>query len=370
MSNTLYIRKLSELDHEINILGYEDPFGLWKLSESMKQVLRDNPFIKQSYVPAQVLGVINNKIVGQETVFPLRIRARETYLEAIAGSGLYVHEDYRKTQLGVELIAKREELSKDGIALGCGLSQQALPIHTLFDYLCYPLPRMIGLRKSRSVVEKKLGKTIFSAMVRLIIDVLLLGIATCLKGFIFIKARRLKIVLCDRADKEIEHIITKSGKPFSCEHSVNWINWQLTHRFSTDSQDVQKLYVVRTELGELLGFFMYKIRFHAMASSRGFKNLRLGSLMEWQSADQKKISHTTLILWATLKMQLDGVDAVEICTDENEVIHSLKRFLFLHIGNLSFVIRATVKSPLRYCYGWDQQSNWRLRPAEGDNGLS
>jgi hypothetical protein len=115
---------------------------------------------------------------------------------------------------------------------------------------------------------------------------------------------------------------------------------------------------------------MYKIRFHETASQQGYRNLLLGSLMEWQSSDQKKLSHATLALLAIMEMRKERVDAVEICTDENAMIRSLRKFMLLCVGELSFVIRATESSPMRKHAGWDSQNNWRLRPSEGDNGLS
>jgi hypothetical protein len=73
---------------------------------------------------------------------------------------------------------------------------------------------------------------------------------------------------------------------------------------------------------------------------------------------------------AVMQMKRDGVDAVEICTDDEKMGRSLKRALLQRVGDLSFVIRASESSPLRRHTGWEQQTNWRLRPIEGDNGVS
>jgi len=130
------------------------------------------------------------------------------------------------------------------------------------------------------------------------------------------------------------------------------------------------LFIVKDRQLGVVGFFMYKVRFHETASHHGYKNLTLGSLMEWQSVDTRKITPATLALMAVMEMKCDGVDAVEVCTDDEDMGRSLKRALFQRVGDLSFVIRATENSPLRKHAGWDQQANWRLRSIEGDNGLS
>jgi hypothetical protein len=197
---------------------------------------------------------------------------------------------------------------------------------------------MVWAFKSRAVVEKKLGKSVLSSAICAIADILLSSACAGFKALAFLRTRGMTIENCESVSEDIEKLVNSDNKPFSCEHSAAWINWQLKHRFSSDAHSAQHLHVVRTLSGELLGFFMYKIRFHAMASHRGFKDLLLGSLMEWQSADQGRLSHATLALLATLAMRKRGVDAVEICSDENGLLRFLKRLMFFHVGELSFVI--------------------------------
>lgn len=369
MQGELYIITLSALD-DVSEIQFDDVFELCNLANAKKKALRANPNSRVETAPAQLLGIVDNKVVGQETVFPVHVKAKGQVYDAIAGSGLYVQEDYRKSKLGVSLITKREELSADGIALGCGLSRLALPAHLMFDYLCFSMPRLMWIFKSRSIVETRLGKSLWSQCISFCIDQFLTCMALVLKALVYFRTTGMTVSPCDRADVAIEELINADDRPFACEHSAAWLNWQLNHSFSADERSKQKLYVIKALSGQLLGFFMYKMRFHPTASHQGYKNLLLGSLMEWQSSDQQKLSHVTIALLAILEMQKEGVDAVEICTDEKAMISSLRKLMLCIVGELSFVIRATENSPLRKHTGWDIQKNWRLRPSEGDNGLS
>ena len=309
-------------------------------------------------------------MVGQETVFPVQVKAKDKVHTAIAGSGLYVHENYRKSMLGVSLITKLEELSADGIALGCGLSRLALPSLLMFDYLCFPLPRLMWVFKSRAIIEKKLGMPALILLVSRLVDVPLWLWTMVFKTIVIMRTRGLVVEQADHASKEVANLIDLDSHSFSCERSAAWLDWQLQCSFTNDSRAKQKLFMIKDKERHNLGFFMYKIRFHETASHRGYKNLLLGSLMEWQSSDQRKLSHATIALMSILEMRKDGVDAVEICTDDQDMFGFLKKLSLLYVGELSFVIRATEASPLRQNDGWDVQNNWRLRPAEGDNGLS
>lgn len=369
MESGLYIRTLPALDHDVTDIRAEDVFGLWNLSHAKIKALKANPNSGEQS-PVQVLGIVDNKVVGQETVFPIQVKAKDKVYTAIAGSGLYVHEDYRKSMLGVSLITKREELSVDGIALGCGLSSLALPAHLMFDYLCFSMPRLMWVFKSRAVIEKKLGIPAISLLMSRLVDVPLWLWGMVFKAITIMRTRKLVVELADHADGQIAKLIDQDPHPYACKHTTAWFNWQLKSSFTNDIRGKQKLFVIKDRESHIRGFFMYKIRFHETASQRGYRNLLLGSLMEWQSSDQQKLSHAIIALVAILEMRKDAVDAVEICTDEKPMFDYLKKWMLFHVGELSFVLRATEVSPLRKLEGWNNQKKWRLRPAEGDNGLS
>lgn len=370
MSECLFIRPLSTLASPASQLGLVDEYGLCEVAVPRIRVLDTNPEKRSNEVAAQVLGLVDKKVVGQEVVFPLRVQAHGTEYLAFAGSGLFVHDEHRKTMLGIDITEARESLSEDGIALGCGLSQMAVPLHLMLNYVCFPMARFMWLFRSRSVVERRFGVTLVSKCVSRLIDAGLWMWSVVLKYKVALRTRGLTLHELECATEDVVTLIQRDAHPFSCVRTVEWLNWQLKGGFSGGPRSRQKLFIVKDRQQGVVGFFMYKVRFHETASHHGYKNLTLGSLMEWQSVDTRKITPATLALMAVMEMNRDGVDAVEVCTDDEDMGRSLKRALFQRVGDLSFVIRATENSPLRKHAGWDQQANWRLRPIEGDNGLS
>lgn len=370
MSERLFVRPLSTLSRSAAQLGLIDQYGLCEFTASRARALEDNPEKTSSDVPVQVLGLVDKKVVGQEIVFPLRVQAHGAVYLAFAGSGLFVHEEHRKTMLGVDLVEVRETLSENGVALGCGLSQMALPLHRMLEYVCFPMSRFVWLFKSRSVVEQRLGASFASKCLSCLIDGGLWAWRWVLKSIMAFRTRGLSLHELECATEEVVSLILRDSHPFSCIRTVEWLDWQLKGGFSGDPNGRQKLFVVKDGQQGVVGFFMYKVRFHETASHHGYKNLTLGSLMEWQSAEPNQITPATLALMAVMQMKRDGVDAVEICTDDEKMGRSLKRALLQRVGDLSFVIRASESSPLRRHTGWEQQTNWRLRPIEGDNGVS
>ena len=370
MSERLFVRPLSTLSRSAAQLGLIDQYGLCEFTASRARALEDNPEKTSSDVPVQVLGLVDKKVVGQEIVFPLRVQAHGAVYLAFAGSGLFVHEEHRKTMLGVDLVEARETLSGDGVALGCGLSKMALPLHLMLDYVCFPMARFMWLFKSRSVVERRFGVSFASRCLSRLIDGGLCVWTWVLKFTVARRTHGLSLHELGCATEDVVTLIHRDAHPFSCVRTVEWLNWQLKGGFLGDPRGRQKLFVVKDGQQGVVGFFMYKVRFHETASHHGYKNLTLGSLMEWQSAEPNQITPATLALMAVMQMKRDGVDAVEICTDDEKMGRSLKRALLQRVGDLSFVIRASESSPLRRHTGWEQQTNWRLRPIEGDNGVS
>ncbi len=365
----LQTRTLRDLELSAESAGFEDPYGIYELPLRKRAALKANPAATGSDVACQTLGLAGNRVVGQHTIFPVRLRAFGEEYEAWTGSGLYLHDDYRKTGLGIQLI---EGENRDGntIHLGCGLSRLSVPLHLLLDYACFPMKRMLWLAKSGPVVRKFLRNRFVAAVAAFLCDILLWLPNTLLRLLVSIQTRHLWVERLDRATSAVAAMAAATTRPCACVHSEAWFNWILNHTFADDPRSRQRLFLVRDRHDKPLGFFMVKIRFHATASHRGFKDLLLGSLLEWQSIDERRLSHGLLARLAARELLREGCDAIEVCTDEEPLLKSLRRTGFLPLGDLWFVVRARENHPLHQMPDFLRQENWRLRPCEGDNALS
>ena len=121
---------------------------------------------------------------------------------------------------------------------------------------------------------------------------------------------------------------------------------------------------------EIVGFCMIKKRFYKTASHRGFKDVWLGSVVEWQmkSGFEKKLGW--FLAAVALKLKSEGMDAVEVSSADFALNRFLHRLGWRQVGDSNFVIKAGEGAPLYNDLEMTKARNWRLRPAMGDAGLS
>ena len=112
------------------------------------------------------------------------------------------------------------------------------------------------------------------------------------------------------------------------------------------------------------GFFLIKQEYFEQASSRGFKNVYLGSLMEWGLKKQSVLKEKDIVLLSLYCFD-KNIDGIQYASTEKKTIKQLKRHLFVQVGNanLGFKLR-TFKDPTI-----KDINNWRIRLAGGDTLL-
>ena len=337
--------------------------------EKLRSLMR-NPFAASGDSIAKIAGFCDEKEAGREYVFPLRLRTTYGEMEVLAGSSLSVDPEYRRSGLGMDLPELRWQHSPSKIALGAALSQMALPVHQLLDYIVFLLPRNIMLWRSRALVETRL-KGFTAKCVAFVLDCgiwlysLLLRVAcSCkLNGLTIEEVSSEVELMLDTVAK----LISEDSAPFSEVHNARWLRWHMTESFSKDGP--MRLFAVRKR-GEVVGFYMTKQRLHEQASHRGFRNVWLGSVMEWQVKKGLEKQLGWLLVGAALWLKKEGMDAVEIPSADKSINSFLRRIGWRQVGESNFVIKAGEGSPL---YGNEEMTkieNWRLRPAMGDAGLS
>lgn len=329
-----------------------------------------NPFAVTDDVIAKIAGFCDEKEAGREYVFPLRLRAAHGEMEVLAGSSLSVEPEYRRSGLGLDLPELRWQNSPSKIALGAALSQMALPVHQLLDYIVFLLPRNIMLWRSRALVETKL-KGFVAKFVAFVLDCGIWLYSLLLRVVCSCKLNGLTVEEVSSDDESmlgiVAGLISEDSAPFSEVHNARWLRWHMTESFSKDCP--MRLFAVRKR-GEVVGFYMTKKRFHVQASHRGFKNVWLGSVVEWQVKKGLEKKLGWLLVSAALRLKKEGMDAVEIPSADESLNHFLRRIGWRQVGESNFVIKAGEGSPLFGNAEMTKIENWRLRPAMGDAGLS
>lgn len=329
-----------------------------------------NPFAASGDMIAKIAGFCDEKEAGREYVFPLRLRTTCGEMDVLAGSSLFVDSEYRRSGLGMDLPELRWQNSPSKIAFGAALSQMALPVHQLLDYTVFLLPRNIMLWHSRALVETRL-RGFAAKCVTVVLDCGLWLYSLLLRVVCFCKLNGLTIEEVSSDDEAmlgtVAEMIADDGASFAEVHDARWLKWHMTESFSKDGP--MRLFAVRKR-GEAVGFYMTKKRFHEQASHRGFKNVWLGSVMEWQVKKGFEKMLGWLLVSAALRLKKEGMDAVEIPSADKSTNCFLRRIGWRQVGESNFVIKAGEGSPLFGNEAMTKIENWRLRPAMGDAGLS
>ena len=329
---------------------------------------RANPRLKDADEVAAILGRFGGQVAGWETVFPVALRWQGREVAALSGSGLWVDAALRRSGLGMELPELRYQAASSGIALGAGLSTMALPVHQLLGYDVFTLPRYVFLARSRAVVETKIaglaGRLVAGAA-----DAVLGGWATMARMVNAWRLRGLALweVKIDELEKleAVAAMVAADSRQFAEVHDAKWFKWMMTESVTSDAP--ARLWTLLRG-NEIVGFALVKRRFHATASHRGFKNVWIGSIVEWGVRRGAEGIESALVLRIALTLR-KTCDAIEVATDDARLGRCLRHWGARVVGEGNFVIKGAADSLWAKTPEVHQQANWRLRPAMGDNGL-
>ena len=361
---------MSSFPLSIRRVVIRDLSGLPGIGEPMARALARNPYVESSDCIAKICGFCDQVEAGGEYVFPLHVKSPMGEIAVLAGSGLCVDPKYRRSGLGMDLPELRWRYAPCKVALGAALSQMAVPVHQLLDYNVFLLPRNIMLWRSRALVETRL-RGFAEKCVSFLVDC---GIALYARLLGAVRSCRLagfKIEEVQADDEEavnaVADLVAADGASFAEVHDARWIRWHMTESFSKDGP--LRLFVARKK-GDVVGFYMTKRRFHEQASHRGFRNVWLGSVVEWQARPELCGKLGWLLVDGALRLKKDGVDAVEVSTADRALNGFFRRLGWRQVGESNFVVKAGEGSPLFGNEDMSKIENWRLRPAMGDAGLS
>lgn len=338
------------------------------IPNNYKEMFFTNPFANDNSC-MQLKAILDNRQVGCVYTFPITISHKNVNIyEACAGSSLSVDPEYRGRGIGGKLTMTRLNLSKDKIAIASGLSSMSLPIFQKKGFDVFLSKRWIYLQNSRPVLEMFLPQGfLLRAMTK---------VANCIikmwHSILQIQTKKafekFTIEECDTVPQDVADIVVEETKVFAENHTKEWFEWVLNGKFVCDNSAKQHLYVVK-ENSNIVAFFMTKERFHKQASHRGFKNVILGSVIEWGIRENAKLSIHDLLLFAIMSFG-KHVDAVELCSTDKDLDKFFRRRLLVAVGCGNFAIKADESSPLNNYPELHSMQNWRIRPAASDNSFN
>lgn len=346
--------------------SYKDPYKIMaSFTSSMREAVLHNPSGYSEEEICQILALDGDVVVGTVNPFSGRLLMDNEVVKCQNASYLYAHEDYRKDNVGGELFFQLTTLNNPQNGYFAGISQMAIGLYRALKYTIFEYPRLIYLRKSRSVVQailhseswwtKPLICTVDSllGLHRLIIKI---HNAACYSKY--------SVEEVHECPNEVERIVRQDKHPFMEFHDKAWFDWSLKYSISEDPRTIRRLYIIKKK-GIIEAFFLIKQEFFAQASSRGFKNVYLGSIMEWGIDELSELKESDIALLSM--SNFDGnVDGIQYASTDSNVVRNLKKWFFVAVGlsNIGVRIRTIKDNRLK------DVNNWRIRLGGNDTVLN
>lgn len=365
MQIDFYYRTFGELKTNKE-LGFNDPYNIMaSLNPKMREAVLHNPSGYREDETCQILALDGDVVVGATNLFTGRLRLNGEVVQTQSGSYLFSHEDYRKDNVGGELFLMATNLHISKNNFYAGLSQMALPLYKVLKYKVFEFPRLIYLLKSRSVVQSVLRYDGFwTKPLVWFIDAILLFRHKCIRLVKLSRLKKYNVEEVKVVPREVEDIVMSDDHPFMELHDKAWFEWSLNYSISEDPRTKKKLFVVKNA-ERIEAFFLIKQEFFEKASSRGFENVYLGSVMEWGIAKESILKESDLALLSLFYFD-NNVDGIQYSSSDLATIKDLKHYLFIQVGysSIGFKIHTTKDPSLK------DINNWRVRLAASDTVLN
>lgn len=363
--NGLYYRTFQELRDNVD-LGYSDPYGIMaSLDNNQREAILNNPVCYNDEDCCQILYIDHNTVVGTQMCFPAQAIIDGEVIRCNHASTVYSHPDYRSKGIGGDLLMALTKLPPLRNTITGGNSQMSISLFKALRYNTFEFPRFIFLEDSRCAIEYVLHtKGRLTRMLASIVNCFLKLHKFVVQGQISRYAKGLTIEYCQECPQEVENIVAEDSRRFRENHDKSWFDWNLKYSFNNDNRNSKGLYVVK-DRDEIVAFFVNKIQYFETASARGFKNVLLGSVMEWGIKSTAKITERDIQLLAIKTMPI-GLDGVQVASDNKKVIKSFKRLGFFPMGKANFCSRLRSIQDNEVQMSMGDAKNWRLRLACND----
>lgn len=339
--------------------AWQWPQGIAPIGGTMREFLLEHPQAESESDPVQIVAATGTQVVGRINLIAGRVLVEGRRVHVLWGSGLEVAEEYRHTGAGLMLMLRMGSIHPTVCVVG--ISKLVTPLYEKLRWEIFPMRRHVLLRRSRPVLERFLGSGA-ATLARPLAGALLALHGGILRARIGARESGLRVEALERLPAEFDARLAVARAQATCERSSTSLNWLLSHHGGT-----RRLYLVRGRDARALGYFVVTTRFHASASSEGFRNLMLGSIKDWVVFEPGSIGELDLLLLATRELCRDpAVDAIEACLPDDASGPALRRLGFLEKGDLKFLFKAAPQSPLAG-NAFRERNHWWFRPADGDN---
>jgi hypothetical protein len=227
------------------------------------------------------------------------------------------------------------------------------------------MPRFILLRRSRAVVEHFLTNPALRGAARFAADAALLAHRAASALARAARTCDLRARPIERAGNDLDRLLAPVHQGVETLRSAPILNWLLSCNFESDPRNRKGLFGIYDRAGKLAAYFLAKTKFYETATHRGFKNLQLGSLLDWRIFDPAALSLQQLVLLAVREISAWNPDAIELCVPKTCGPLHTRRWGFVPAGTMHFMIKRSPKCPTRRP-DLPEPPAWNLRPGDAD----
>ncbi|MEZ5098345.1 MAG: hypothetical protein R3C15_00725 [Thermoleophilia bacterium] len=249
----------------------------------------------------------------------------------------------------------------------CGVSKLAHRLFAGLRWADFALERHVLVRRSRPVLRRRLGDGAATVAAPLVDGGLLLH-RGALAALATARARGLHAERVDAIPAAWDERLRPQDGRVAFHRPAAWYGWVARHRFFDEPENAIAPIVV-SRRDRPVGLVLVKARRYERASSAGYPDLLLGSVLDWHVLEPGGVDDLDLVLLATRELGRLGVDAVEVCLPPELASLPLSRLGFARADALHLLVRASSRSPLADPR-FREPASWRLRPADGDNVFS
>lgn len=339
---------------------FEDPSG-HILSGSARDWFLANPVGLNRDDPVQILAIIANKVVGRINLLKGVMHVDGRLHEMQWASGYHVDAEWRGQGIGKALLAA---LLKEGAIFGAlGASRFSFPIFEKSGWTRADAARLVFVTRSLPIVRASIKSRLVARAVAYFLDC---GLAVE-RG-----ARILVYPTPKGVSAEPVASVPSSAFPAAkarvglfFPRSVAWLEWLMAHSTPSNTKWV-RLYVVRCDNGDPIGYFVFSARFHECASRWQYHDLWLGTIKDWQAIDGSHAANLLIAQVALREAMRLNVDAVEICCSDEQLTADLKQLGGRQRGALPLHMLSRPASAGRPCELGAPQT-WDFRSADGDH---
>lgn len=359
----LHFRTMGDLKNKANI-PYKDPYNITNSKTSLEQALVNNPFYENENEVVQALSIVNNEIVGNIFYFPSKIKVNNNEYKACSASSLFVSPSFRKyATMGFELLENGYNQNSSFFVIG-GVTKDAVQMNAFYGAKEFTMPRYLLLKRSKTILKAKLkleGALLNS--VCNIVDQILSFQSFVLRMFIKIRLSNFTVEEVSDIPIDISDLQSNNSYKFQEFHDRRWFEWALNNKFYDEDGFKKHFFVVKNKSNSMIAFFMINERNHEKISI--YENVYVGSVIEWETKDEKILSEKMLSLLALMSFG-KHIDVVEFATTNQSSINLFKRIGMRQIGRRNMMVKIMNKKVSELFKGYDKIENWRLRPAIGD----